>query len=968
MVEGRYQVVSRTRAIETLQEILDGQVDSMLKLGYVSNKTADSFHGNLKMFDEIRILAEVQDSIARSSAEAKALKDAALQKVKEYTSSSVVTSVATEEQLNVLNSDLEKVTQEIAVASAELGELKAMQGGSAARDDIAAELEKTQVKYNELIARQNDIEQARAKVQLHDDVEVLLPKVKALRAIADQKSENEQKRYALTSEIEWQEKELASVNKQLEDKERQYMLQQDKRSRVEALNVELNYITSLYDKNKELNETLIELSEREQRLSSDKAAYTNQLAQVEKNIAEIRDSIDEVKAPARSVGELLESVRVDVKIDEVTSQMERLESEIAVKESQIAARESSLVLQTRRFRAVAELDSAVTPIKAKDTILQVLDTKYSKLESINESLKEKHRNLERAMEDYKYRIEQLDQSRASLEASRERALFRKQEEFKREVQSNSQKVYVDDASTVFMPNTSFNDDEIEALNQEISARNLDRDLLMERAYQLEGSIKEIKRHMDINDAEMDSLRREKENIVKRYNEIVAQSNNEIVFNYIKALQSDNGTKYLLDVQQEAVRSEAELGELKHTTDTLRDRLAELKSRLKHLRETQQQMDNTRSVDTIVTTNDKLKDELADIGTRLSASYEQYKAITTQITEMDEQLESVRGEIVEATKSIKVNEDQIALANQRAQRYAGGEDIEQALAELKYELGDVESERNMLLDSKATLDKELYLKRLEQDKANWLYDEKTREYDELYQELKVEFNLKGLDIDKVAVELEDVEQLREIVEGYDAARRSLSEKIDSLYSLTQAQPTSTVKQSEIDAKQKQVDKLKSRQQELEQQRKLQFSSYVAASTARNRMSIAAAEARTISNLRETLAHNEIMDLLINDKVKHMLDTATRHLNTLLGANTYKLVARNYTLHVVNGSDTVAYDDLPQDIKTATYLSVLLSLPNTDVSDSKWLVFDERINIDKDLLSNMLQSIGNVSYVIGYNKEN
>ena len=969
MVDGHYQVVARSRAVEYIEAIIEEQLEDMRKFNYISNKTVENFHGDLKLFDEIRILSEVQDSIARATAEAKSLKDSALKRVKEYSISAM--APANGEELDQLNGELDGVARDINVATAQLGELKAKQNVESIRSDIARELEDSQQQYNRLIERQEDIEDARKTVQLRDDVEILIPKVKTLRSIVEQRAEHEKKRYAITSELEWQENELASINQQLEEKERQYATQQDKRNRVEAINNELTYIASLYEKNKKLNETLLELNDKEQRLSAEKAMYTNKLDQVEKAITEVRDSLDAFHIPARSVGELLEAVRIDVKIDEVTSQTEKLESEIAVKESQIAEKESNLVVQVKRFRAVAELDVAVTPIKAKDTILQVLDAKYSKLESINLSLKEKQRNLERAMEDYKYRILQLEQSRARLEAERDKMMLRKQEEFKREVFLNSQKVYSDDASSVFAVTANFHDQEVETINQEITARNLDRDLLIERAYQLEGAIKEIKRHIEINSAEMETLQREKDNINKRYNEIVTQNSSEVVFNYLKALNSDNGTKYLLDIQSDAVRSEAELNELKRSTETLRAKLSALKTRLKYLRETQQQLDDTRaSVDTLVTTNDKLKEELTDIGGRLSAGYEQYKAVTRQLESIESKLDDVRGAIMEASKTIKVNEDQIAAATQKAQTYAGGEDIEQAIANLRYELGDVESERNMLIDSKQTIEKEIFKKRLEQEKTNWLYEEKCREYDELYQELKFELNLKGLDIDKISeMDLDtNVDGLRKVITEFDTMKRSLAEKIDNLYSILKNQPAPTVSQSEIDAKIEEITHLQERQRQLEQQRKEQFSSYVAASAARTKMSVAAAEARTLSNLRETLSQNEIVNVLINDKIKSMLDVATKYLNAFVGTKgSYRLVADSFTLKVGFNGDVIAYDELPQNIKTAVYTGVILSIPNTDVSEGKWLIFDERINIDRKLLSDMLLSIDDVSYVVGYDRE-
>ena len=968
-VDGHYQVVARSRAVEYLEGIIEGKLEDISKLSYISNKTVESFHGDLKLFDEIRLLAEVQEGIARATEEAQSMKDSALKRVKEYSASAI--APANTEQLDALNGELDGVTRDITVAMAQLGELKAKQNVESIRTDIAKELEDSQQQYSKLIARQGDIDQAREAVQLHDDVVTLVPKIKTLRSIVEQRGEHESRRYAITSELEWQENELQSIKQQLEEKDRQYTLQQDKRSRVEAINNELSYIASLYEKNKKLNEALLELNDKEQRLSAEKSLYTNKLDQVEKTITEVRDSLDAFHIPARSVGELLEAVRIDVKIDEVTAQTEKLESEIVVKESQIAEKESNLVVQVKRFRAVAELDVAVTPIKAKDTILQVLDAKYSKLESINLSLKEKMRNLERAMEDYKYRILQLDQSRARLEAERDKTLLKKQEEFKREVFLNSQKVYSDDASSVFAVTANFHDQEIEALDQEIIARNLDRDLLLERAYQLEGSIKEIKRHIEINSAEMETLQREKDNINKRYNEIVTQNSSEVVFNYLKALNSDNGTKYLLDIQQDAVRSEAELNELKRSTEALRSKLTALKSRLKYLRETQQQLDDTRaSVDTLVTTNDKLKDELTDIGGRLTAGYEQYKAVTRQLESIESKLDDVRGAIMEVSKTIKVNEDQIVASTQKAQTIAGGDDIEQAIANLKYELGDVESERNMLLDSKQTLEKEIFKKRLEQEKTDWLYEEKCREYDELYQELNFELNLKGLSMDTVsAMDLDtNVDGLRKVIAEFDTMRKSLSEKIDNLYSILKNQPAPAVSQSEIEAKQQEIAALQSRQRELEQQRNEQFSVYVAASTARTKMSVAAAEARTLSSLRETLGQNAIIGVLIADKIKSMLEMATKYLNAFVGTKgSYKLIADNFALKVCFNGEVIAYDDLPQNIKTAVYTSVILSMPNTDVTEGKWLVFDERITIDRSLLSDMLLSVDDVSYVVSYERE-
>lgn len=960
------EVVVSENPVKHLEDLLGLNLADLLARHYVNDKSVDDMHGDLKQFDEIRLLAEVQDSIEQSSQEVRQLKANALQRVREYASGATSNVEVSPASLGAVNAELDEVVRDLTIATAQLGEMRARQHSDVLLTDIARELEKAQTKYNKLLARQTDIDEARTRLKTREGVELLIPKVKTLQAIAEQRAQHDKKRYAITSELEWQEKELAGITQQLDEKDRQYALSQDKRNRIEAINNELAYIASLYEKNKKLNETLLELNDRQQQLTAEKTLYSNKLEQVEKSIAEVRQSLDAFHIPARSVGELLEAVRIDVKLDEVNAQIEKLQSELAVKESKIAEKESGLVVQVKRFRAVAELDVAVTPIKAKDTILQVLDTKYGKLESINQSLNEKQRNLERALEDYKYRIVQLEHSRSRLETDRDKALLRKQEEFKREVYLNSQKVYSDDASSVFAVTVNFHDQEIEALNQEIIARNLDRDLLLERAYQLEGALKEITRHIEINSAEMATLRREKENINRRYNEIVTQNSSEAVFNYLKALNSDNGTKYLLDVQQDAVRTESELYELKLAAESLRNKLTALKSRLKYLSETQQQLDDTRSsVDTLVTTNDKLKDELTDIGERLTSSYEQYKAISRQIESIESKLDDVRGALIETSKTIKVNEDQIAESTAKAQKYAGSEDIEHAVSNLRYDIGDIESERQMLKDSKQTLEKEIFKKRLEMEKTQWLYESKRREYDELYQELNFELGQKGLDIEKItAMDLDtSVDGLRKVIAEYDATRQSLADKIENLFAILQSQPTAVVTQAQIDDKEREIEQLITRQTELESRRKQQLSVYVAASAARAKVTVAAAEARTLSHLRDTLSHNEIMTLLIADKVKSMLKVATQYLKAFTGGN-YKIVEDNYTVGVSMSEAIIPYDELTPEVKTATYVSVMLAVTNTDDADGKWLVFDEKLSIDKQALSEMLLNVDNISYVNNY----
>ena len=142
LIDGHYQVVARNHAVQYIEQIIDEQMSHILKLDYVTNKAVDDFHGDLKLFDEIRLLADVQDNILRSSEETKALRDSAMRKVKEYSAEKV--APATTEQLDALNKELDTVVRDLTIATAQLGELKAKQNVDSIRSDITKELESTQ--------------------------------------------------------------------------------------------------------------------------------------------------------------------------------------------------------------------------------------------------------------------------------------------------------------------------------------------------------------------------------------------------------------------------------------------------------------------------------------------------------------------------------------------------------------------------------------------------------------------------------------------------------------------------------------------------------------------------------------------------------------------------------------------------------------------------------------------------------
>lgn len=683
----------------------------------VNAQNVSNFHGDLAEISQLRPYIRAREDIARTCDGIRERKDAADNRVR--TCGNIGLIGVSAEQLRKTEAEAAEVTHRLVQAVDLLNAIKTGRGEGGVREEVSKKLEIARRRYKLLLSYEEQADKARVKA------EVAPKRAAALRARILR--DNCRARCAeLRSELEWKQKELDDVVVRHEQRQSELSAMRENRNRIDAVNGELTYIAGLHSQNTQLNLLAEQLSEKKSRYEAEQADCAEQLAALEKSLEETRATLQDFHIPSKTVGELTDEVRLDVRIDETASQITQLQDEINVRETQIAEKESGLVIQKKRFRSVADLDVAVSPIKAKDTILQVLDTKFSKLEAINASLFEKQRNLERALDDYNFKISQLEQSRAKLVSERDKALLRKQEEFKREVYLNSQKIYGDDKSSVFAVSASFQDAEIQTLEQEISERNADRDQLVQRAARLDGAIKEIKRHTEINSAEMETLRVEKENINKRYNEIVSQNNSEAVYNYLKALHNDTATKYLLDMQQDAVKSESEVAELRRYTDALKQKCSALKARLAHLKETKaaQKIDGDETLEMQIAANDRLRDGLSDVGEHLSVGYMQYVAARKQADDVAAKLQSVNSALSEISKTVKVNLAQIKKSTEKAQKYAGSDDPEQAVLNFDYELGDIESEVQMLAESKQALSREVFEMRLELKQAQWEFEQKS----------------------------------------------------------------------------------------------------------------------------------------------------------------------------------------------------------------------------------------------------
>lgn len=898
---------------------------------YVSSQAVASFNGQLSAFDNVY---QLHMAYSQMSTDAPTNQDANLN----------------QDQLQQLVGQMAQVDADLLQTRTQIALIKGQMSQNVVATEIAAQLAALAVEQEKLNANAPVVEDMRKQLQIRDEMVAIIPKMGELEALSQQKEQYQKDYDQALQQLSWQETELQSIVDQLATKQSQTEVAIDRQNKIDIINQELQTIADLHEENKQINVQLVQLGEQRVLLLADKEIFTNKLISIENEIEQCKQRLDELNAPEKSVTDLIEGVKIDTKVEEIAAQLQILQTELTLKENQLAEKESNQVVQVKRFRSVAELDVTVSPVKAKDTILQVLDAKYSKLEEINATLNEKLRNLQRAVEDYRYRITQISSSKGKLQTQLEQASQRKQDEFKRQVYLSTQHALTD-ITSAYAVTAQLDDAETQSLRKDMSQRDSDRELLLQKASQLEGRIAEIKRHLAINHAEMQSLSAEKGNINNHYNQIVSQNRGEAVFNYLKALESNNGTRYLLDVQQDAVKGQVEITQIKQTVEDLRSKIQSLEERRARLTETRSHL-NVVGENTVATTQ-QVKDDLSVVADNLSAHYSLYQTIRQQLDKTELDLLQLDGTVNQLTAQLQSNEDKIAKSTQRATQHAGTTDLQQAVTSFKYQLADVGDEAQMLNESLTLAQKEVFKRRLHAEKLQWLLQGATTDYNALHAYVTQQLTQRGLDAQglNLGAVNKHAEQMRQAVAKYDSKSAQIAAKISHLKGLVSDD------QLNVDGSlQSQMQSLVATEQSLAETKQTLEQTYNAQITALLGGANAPAFGFTTTN--------KAVRRLVKDSLDSFLSTAQARLSAQTNC-TLQMVGD--VVQVYKDGSLLSYSQMSNKQKAAVYLALLTA--SWQGQKGRLLVVDDIVGVTKSDLTQML-SATDVHYVVAYtviNKE-
>ncbi|MDD4832393.1 MAG: hypothetical protein PHI78_01830 [Clostridia bacterium] len=802
---------------------------------------------------------------------------------------------------------------------------------------LTKELAAARDQLKELEAKKEFIDTKRKQLIDYDNVAFIVPKLKILDGINDQLKNLTTQCEESQKELDWYENEYSSVTKQLDEKQRAIYKIITNRVNTQALENQLARAKDLTARNTKLSENLTKLNTQIGELEAQKVTLKNGLNSLDDAIAEIKANMDEFSDPDKGFADLMESVRINAKIDELESQVEKYKAEITVKENQIDSREKLLVTQTRQLRNILDLDHAVSPYKARETIMAVIDFKLEKLNVINTSLKEKLRNLYRARENANYQLTGIKQSCDALEEELSKTRMIKGEEFKRQVLINSQKIY-QDATAVYAVENDLNDDEVIALENALRIRIQEKQKTLELSSRISGAVDEIQRHIDINQSEINALNEEKRNIIDHYNQLIHENTNETVSNYLRAIETDKGTNYLLEISGDSVRTETEIKEIKKSVDNAKLRLSEAQNRLKQMTDARSIIDGEQgTVESMMHLNEQTKNELSDIAARLATVYAKQKTALGRIDEIDIKINRVKELITETEKTIKVNEREIEYAHKQTEKLAGGK-VEKVLEQLKFDEREGNADVTMLIGSKTTIETQLLDKRVAFKQLMWLKENKDFEYQKLKEELRQEFIANNVEAEWVAsvadLSDEDLQKTRATVAEYDKTVEALKERIKHLASLvSETAPVDKVLLASIKQAKKELEIANKDLERAKETHDKLLTAFAAATTAHEKM-----------QEKADFAPKEVVDFL-------------RKANELLRDMTGFKLKYKGGLTAISDKEEIPFENLDKSAKIAIYVALRLTYPSECRAKTEFIVLDEGMSHDKlkEYFSNQIEFV-------------
>lgn len=948
-----------------------GNIEEFLKNNFITDELLnDFFHSfSVRYFSEMDKVLELAEEVEHETQQINLRMGKAISQIRKLADKDI--SPTTKTDIDQISEELLQTQTNLQDAQTQLNRLREENPRLLGGDEIFAELDATNEKLKQLHNQKEDFDNKRNEIALYEKVAKLKGKEERLSKLAEEIDLLDIAIAKANKEILWQENELDDIEKQMAFKQQQYDQATKQRGEMMLIKASLERAAEYKLDSTEQSEALEKLNSELEELIDRRAELKTELNKLEEKIGSAQNSVGTFSIPHDAINATADIVKLEAKMAEIELLAEKLNLELFASRQQIEKKQKLSEELTAKFNAVLAADSSAMPIKAKVVIEKIIDAKISRLETINSALVEKESNLRNSLEALKGQEKAVIDSnqilqKSALQCGAELAQAGKNIKLlgslgnttKQDAETLKALVEIEQSSTA----------RLEEIRGGLADRNYDHKQVSMRISSVMGSLSEIIRNIEINNAEIFSLQQEKNAIARKYNDLLLANPTESASTYLRAIEADGGTQYLLELQRDVVKTETELSRDMLALESAKEHLTELSQRWKELdnRKARLKGEIDTAEEMVNNTNLRMSSQLGEIHSMLQSAYSRHANLESAIKSLDDNIHQHRESILMMKQTLSSYEKDIADADYKSKYFIDG-DASQIFVQAERMIKDADDTRVMLIDSRIEINKAIINKKVALESLMFQRSNKLREKESIEQEIVFAYGQEAdfADVSDILLQAGKMEQLKEEVGEYDDTLAVCNQRIKHLNEML-----NPIEFSEEDEKKTQLMEslkaqcvdLQAQVVQLENKRNDMLNSYLESNKTKLKLATASSQVESMKGLQEVLHQTNVVTLVLNDKINSYVRLVSKNLHTLT-QNEFGLKWDGNRMQVVAQEDKSVVDvsAINATNKTLVYLACLSAVPIVENANENSIVIGKIEGLDVVELTKSCRRLKTLEFV-------
>lgn len=956
-----------TQADKKLDEILGEEKQAILNGMVISADDFASFCLDPSV-DRCKSIAALTAVATRSRAAGEQAQDAEAQlKLKIKATAAKPMSIG-KAQMTALKEEEKRLKAQYEQKVEEAENIRSQMRTLITRDALERDLATNQEHIDRLAQNAPFMDKKRKQLEDHRKIQTFLPRLKEILSFKKQLAEAKEKAEADKEELDWLKSERDSIVRRLEEINTELNRTVEQNARLALMRSDSESLDGLTRRNEELADRITDLQVDKEKLEQVRDEHKQAIANADRSIAETENRLQNIDVPVRSINELVENVRVNARIKEVEDGISRTDGEIALVSAQIGDREAEIKKLQETMTTLLKADNAVTPLKSKDTILQMLQARISKNEVIMQSLNDKQNNLREEMQNLHYKEIEIDQSCDCLQTILAQRQFDRDRLLKKQALSEQDALPVPTAQgmAAIAPTATYAyvDEHIESLRSDIVKRNNRKLELVARQSTLKGVMNEVERQKQITLGEITACRNERDAILGRFREMTRPGSDPVLNDYYRALEAGRSTGFVLDAQRALVQKQTEVALFKEKYQSLTKDKQDLTARLTSLSEAQAALDvKQMTVEMMVESNDKVKSALAEVTERLAMLYTQRRLEEEAVAAAETRIFNLATNLADAMNEKKANEKEILKINRKIAAFTQSE-TEEDRAAAQEKTNELLSEKKMFEDSREEADDKVLAKSVEIEKDAVVLANVMTQYQTTRDDARDMMQALGDDdVEKLKLKnlsAEAYAAIRDTVDRYDATMEMLLSRRKQMQQLFDENADGEAQarlQQQLTEKLAQCDEAKNKLEQCRALRERAAEAFMTSNNTKAELKTLLAQYENGKALRPVIDQSKLVEQIYLQEAEKLLARANE---VFAKTSDGQIVIRNGKFAVKRG-DAVTFDSLSLVDKLCVFLSLAVMQQSVDCPSLETVILCGRSDVDAKQAAKRLAGINGKNFI-------